>query len=153
MIYNWPQWTMVLVLHRNTINRIWRCLFKVPCCAINLHVEMNIKHVVHTIILLSWQPNGIIDFCLLKKQSNIYISVVTWPVPSINCVGVKWSEEFLRYCTCYYCFMVLQVNSVILVMTVVSMVRGRIHGGAEQGIKTRELVKWVTLIFTKNRKH
>ena len=37
--------------------------------------------------------------------------------------------------------MVLQVNSVILVMTVVSMVKGRIHGGAEQGINTRELVK------------
>ena len=36
---------------------------------------------------------------------------------------------------------VLQINSVILVMTIVSMVRGRMHGGAEQGVKTRELVK------------
>ena len=36
---------------------------------------------------------------------------------------------------------VLQINSVILVMTIVSMVKGRMHGGAEQGVKTRELVK------------
>jgi len=36
----------------------------------------------------------------------------------------------------------MQVNSVILVMTVVSMVRGRLQAGADQGIKTRELVKW-----------
>jgi len=35
----------------------------------------------------------------------------------------------------------MQVNSVILVMTVVSMVRGRLQAGADQGIKTRELVK------------
>ena len=33
------------------------------------------------------------------------------------------------------------MNTVILIMTVVSMVRGRMHGGAEQDVKTRELVK------------
>ena len=59
---------------------------------------------------------------------------------------VQLSKEQMDTTTCRpICILIsscnLQINSVILVMTVVSMVRGRMHGGAEQGVKTRELVK------------
>ena len=64
----------------------------------------------------------------------------------------SWASK--RYTTRAICMLmlscnniILQMNTVILIMTVVSMVRGRIHGGAEQDVKTRELVKWVELIL------
>ena len=38
-----------------------------------------------------------------------------------------------------------QINSVILILTIVSLVRGRKVGGAEPGVRTTQLVKYVSL--------